>query len=510
MKIITFAAIYIATYEVSLKVFEISPGKKIREIDFIRSRVELGKDAYTKGYIGYERMEELSQVLLEFKNIMEGYRVEHYAAYAGSVFKDAQNQLFLLDQLHLTTGIQIEILSNSERRFLGYKSVAFQPEFDEMIQQGAAVVDIGGNSTQITIFHKGRVVTTQQLVLGGVRLRQQMEKIGNVTSHYEGLIEEIVNKDLAVFKGMYLKQYPIQYLIFMGEYSMELTKKAKKKAMDKTIATSVFTKELRKLYKKNLEQISAELSLANENDSLLIPYMVLYTRIAEEFDAEQIWTPGVNMNDGIAYDYAHKKRMFVSSHDFEEDVLSAARQLSERYEGYSPHIDTLCKMSGLIYDSLKKVHGLKKREKLLLQVAAILHDCGKFISLAHHAECAYHIIMESEIIGLSHLEREIVANIVYYNTYPLDDYEELSDKLDHASYLKIAKLAAILRVANAMDRSHKQKFQNVRTAIRGKQFIITIESRSDILLEKGLLDSKADFFERVYGMKPVIKEKRIY
>ena len=241
-----------------------------------------------------------------------------------------------------------------------------------------------------------------------------------------------------------------------------------------------------------------------------ILYIVLYTRITEELNAEEIWAPGVNVSDGMAYDYAERHKIIRSTHNFDEDILSAAKQLSKRYEGFSPHIDALTSMSVLVFDAMKKVHGMGRRERILLQTAAILHDCGKYVSLAHGPECAYHIIMESEIIGLTHLERQIVACAVFYNTYPLEDYEELADRLDQNSYMTVAKLSAILRVSNAMDRSHKQKFKNVKASVRGKQLVITIESMDNIILEKGLFAVKSEFFERVFGMKPVIKEKRIY
>ena len=82
---------------------------------------------------------------------------------------------------------------------------------------------------------------------------------------------------------------------------------------------------------------------------------------------------------------------------------------------YSQHIDALTDMSVLLFDALKKVHGMGKRERLLLKVAAMLHDCGKYISLANSAICAYQIIRATEIIGLTHLEREMVASVVLYN-----------------------------------------------------------------------------------------------
>lgn len=504
-----FAAIYIGSYEVSLKIFELAARKPIREIDHVRARVESGRDSYQKGYIGYELLEELGNILSEYKKIMDGYQASAYTAYASGVFRDVKNELFVLDQLYIRTGIHIQVPSNSEHRFIGYKSVAFREEFDEMTKQGAAVVDIGGGNMQVTLFSEGKVITTQHMVLGTMRLREQLSGIKNIVAHYEGQIEELVNKDLEVFKSLYLKDHKMKYVIFMGDYIMDLMKKVEKKS-NKIVSSEKFVKAMRKLYKKNAEQITSELDLTNENDPLLILYIVIYTRIAEELCAEEIWAPGVNVIDGMAYDYAERHRILKPMHNFDEDILSAAKQLSIRYEGFSPHIDALTGMSALVFDAMKKVHGMGKRERLLLQTAAILHDCGKFVSLAHGPECAYHIIMESEIIGLSHLEREIVACAVLYNTYPLEDYEELADKLDHNSYMTVAKLSAILRVSNAMDRSHKQKFKNVKAAVRGKELVITIQTVDDMILEKGLFSVKAEYFERVFGIKPVIREKRIY
>ena len=159
---------------------------------------------------------------------------------------------------------------------------------------------------------------------------------------------------------------------------------------------------------------------------------------------------------------------------------------------------------------MKKVHGLGKRQRLLLEVATMLHDCGKYVSLSESPENAYHIIMSSEIIGLTHQEREIVALVVLYNTLPLDDYGELSDRLGHEDYLCVAKLSAILRVANALDQSHRQKFKNIRIAVRDRQLVFTVEAFEDISLEQALFEAKTAYFENVYSMKPVLREKRIY
>ena len=159
---------------------------------------------------------------------------------------------------------------------------------------------------------------------------------------------------------------------------------------------------------------------------------------------------------------------------------------------------------------MKKFHGLGTRERLLLQIASILHDCGKFISLRDSSDCAYNIIMATEIIGLSHREREIIANAIRFDTEEFVSFEEFSmgSSLDKNDYLLIAKISAILRVANSMDRSHKQKFKNVRVTLKERELLVVVDTVEDITLEQGLFSHKADFFETIFSIRPVIRQKR--
>jgi exopolyphosphatase/guanosine-5'-triphosphate,3'-diphosphate pyrophosphatase len=159
---------------------------------------------------------------------------------------------------------------------------------------------------------------------------------------------------------------------------------------------------------------------------------------------------------------------------------------------------------------MKKIHGRGARERLLLQIAVLLHDCGKYISMGDVAECSYRIITATEIIGLSTRERQIIANAVRYNTVEFGDelHRDEEQQLDKDDYLVVAKLTAILRLANAMDRSHYQKIEGLRAVLKDRELSLVIDSSRDVSLELGLLKSKLEFFEEVFGVHVVLRRAK--
>ena len=142
-------------------------------------------------------------------------------------------------------------------------------------------------------------------------------------------------------------------------------------------------------------------------------------------------------------------------------------------------------------------------------LAAILHDCGKYISLVNIGETSYNIIMATEIIGLSHQEREIVANVVRFNHSKFFYYgQQGTGGPDRDSYLTVAKLTAILRLAGGLDRSHKQKLKGLKASLKDNQLIFTVDTQADITLEKGFFRTRGEFFREVFSVEPVLKQHK--
>lgn len=509
----TFAAIDVGSFELAMKIFEISPKTGMREIDHIRHRIDLGTETYATGKMAYERVDELCRYLNEYTKIMKGYKVSEYRAYGTSAIRETENTAIILDQIRQRTGIRMEVLSNSEQRFLGYKAIAFKGEaFNKFIEKGTAIVDIGGGSIQISLFDKDKLVATQNMRLGVLRLREILSHLDVGKGQYEGLLTEMINSQLSVFKKLYLKDRQITNVIILDDYINALVQK---KYFSEKVGEQVDVKSFQKLMKLVGERTAQELTrifdMPQESIELLYISYVLLKRIIEVMDVEMLWAPGMTLCDGIAYEYAQENKVVVPEHDFEQDIIACAQNISKRYMGSRKRGETLEKIALTIFDSMKKVHGLGQRERLLLRLATLLHDCGKYISMTNLGECSYSIIMATEMIGLSHMEREIVANVVKFNHEEFEYYDVAkASTLDQESYLKIAKLTAILRVANGLDRSHKQKFKDVRTVLKDDVLTITVDTNEDITLEKGMFTHRADFFEEVYSVKPVIKQKRSF
>ena len=140
----------------------------------------------------------------------------------------------------------------------------------------------------------------------------------------------------------------------------------------------------------------------------------------------------------------------------------------------------------------------------------MLFRSGRYISLSNVGESSYSIIMATEIIGLSHLEREIVANIVKYSTEQFEYYDMLRGTvtLDINSYLRIAKLTAIIKLAEGLDLSHKDKFDNMKITNDDNIMFLTVETNADMTLELGMFGQSSMFFEEVFNVKPVIRQKK--
>ncbi len=507
-----FAAISIGSAETEMKIFEWGAKKPMREVEWLSERMTLGLDVYKNGRISRGNIEKLCTVLRDFVRLMQVYHVDAYRACATSAFRESRNTEIMQDYIEKQTGLKITVLSNSEQRFVDYKSIAsVTAEFEKIIQSPAAIVDIGSSSMQISLFDKDKLITTQNIRIGSVTTKEQLAPFAKSSGHFEQLVTELLDHELAGFAKLYQKDRQLKNLIVIGGNLLGLMTSYREESRKITSVTKAqFEKVYEDAVRLDQDEIAEQYNISYDQAGPIAPSAVFCRCLMENLGAQTLWFPDYSLCDGLAYDYGVKNRYLKNSHDFEEDIIAAARSIAKRYKCNQAHIRNLEEIALLVFDRMKKVHGMGKRERLLLQISIILHNCGKFISLENVSECAYYIIMATEIIGLSHTEREMIAYTVKFNTSPFENYEDLAVRtaLTRSEYMVVAKLTAILRIVNALDRTHRQKCRNVTVTLKEHELRITIASAADLSLEAGTFESKAEFFEEIFNVHPVLKQRK--
>lgn len=504
-----FAAIYVGSSELGMKIYEISSKKTFKQVDGVSHIIELGKDTYSKGTLQIDTIASVCEILNGFKEKMKEYQVTDYRAYATSAVREADNTEVVLDAIKRNTGLLVKVLSNSEQRFINFSGlVAKYDNFHQVVSKNTAFVDIGAGSVQVSIFDKNNLVVTENIPIGAVRIRDYISMIGTKAGKLDKLLADYVENDITNFRNIYLNDKEIKNIIAVGEVANHV----KRLIPDLDVSEKIDRKQFENMYKiiisNTPEQLAERYGIPYERATLMLPSVIIYQSFLNNCKAEEVYVPRVDFCEGIAAYFLAEGSRTLFEHDFEEDIIASAYNICKRYKCGRTHVDRVSDFALKIFDSVKKVHRMGKRERLQLQIAAILHECGNFISLNDGARCSYFIVANTEIIGLSHKERMEIANIVKYNMVHLPSRTEIINELGDCDYILIAKLTAILRIANSLDKSHKERIEDISVSIKDNNMIITAKTYEDISLEVGLFEGKADAFEKVYGIRPVLRTKR--
>lgn len=498
--------IYVGSYETTCSVYELKRGKRPKRIDEMRLPVPIVHDITRNGRVSMETTERLTSALSEMKQTMDGLGTDQILIYCGATLHMADNELFVLSQIRMCTGLVPKVLRNSEQRFFEYEAAAAVPGFEDWVRGTACMADIGGASLQLTIFSNGTIETTQHLQLGTFHVRENLIKLEKLPDATEQL-SDVIDKEFDIFQKMYLGDRKVDTIIILEDQLVLPLERMRNSTGNVDRTRSDVLERIDRAVTRRDSAMDASFVTETFEDSMIRSVLLLHRQLLKTIRGERVLIPSVTINDGIACHFANEFRLGGNQHDFRADVISAARRISKRYGSYQPHLDALVKSALQIFDAMKKYHGMGVRERIMTEVACILHDCGKYISIARAPECSCQIILSSEILGLTHKEREMVASIVQYNREKIPPYSDLKEHFTEEEYWTIVRILAILRVANALDRSHKQKLKDVSVHVRKKELVILVRAEDPVELEKGMFDEKADFFENVYAIRPVIRER---
>jgi exopolyphosphatase/guanosine-5'-triphosphate,3'-diphosphate pyrophosphatase len=227
----------------------------------------------------------------------------------------------------------------------------------------------------------------------------------------------------------------------------------------------------------------------------------VYHRIAELNGSEEILVPRVSLKDGVVQEILEQAKGAEHLLDLREQVGVSCREMVARYKLDQKHTEKVADLALSLFDQTESLHGLGKQERIYLEAAALLHDVGYFISMQKHHKHSHYIIANSEIVGLTPEERLIVAGISRYHRKATPDtahpeYEELPKK-DRAT---VWSLAAILRIADALDKEHNSAVRSVECRLQNGSLFLRAVSRKSCRLESLGVTANAAMFRDHFGV----------
>ena len=297
----TFAAIDIGSSCMEMVIYEISRDNGIKKIDHVRYNFELGKNTYEAKEVDFEDVEKMCDILYGFSEIMKDYCIDDYRAFATSALREAKNAYRVLDRIKVRTGLDVEILSNSEQRFIIYKALeAKNDKFNKIIEKSTALVDVGAGSAQVSIFDNGTLVTTQNVRLGAVRISNMMSVLSQNIVNYVDIMKEYIDNDMVTLNELFLKRKKIHNIIFVGD-CVPYYARMKEFFDDGEYTTrNKFKKFFEKIYHENTEKIAKLMDIQEDQAKLILPSAMVYMRMLDFTQAEDIWMPQVSLCDGMA------------------------------------------------------------------------------------------------------------------------------------------------------------------------------------------------------------------
>ena len=499
------SALHIGASSVSMMVAERNPDGSLVPLDFLEKPAPIARDIFRLGSVSQATTERVVSIIKGYQKSLAELGLDPHnvtRAATTNILSEASNHETVMNRVRIACGLRVAIIDDGEMTRLIYlKTRRRLHDLPALRHNTTLVVHVGPGNTRALLFQDGLITRYTSYRMGTHRTREAVEG-----SHAEGpamlrVIREHVSGNLAQIRFDF-SDVSIHGLILIGD---EIQSVAARMLQGQSICPV-----------KVLRQFTTETSLLSDVESVkrfqldyqtaeaLVPALEINLAIAESLKPSEIHLPATEYEQGLLHDLLLSRDL---TGNFAEEVVRSARILAERYQSDPSHGEHVAALCGRFFDELTALHQLTPHDALLLQVAAILHEVGTYISpRAHHKHSEY-IILNSEIFGLDRLDVTLVALIARYHRHS-------GPRLEHPSYgalttderIRVSKLAAILRVADALERTHAQRVSQIEIRRDASNLRLRLPSIADAAVERLAMASKADLFEQVFGLGVVIDE----
>lgn len=505
-----------------LAIAEFSSPTRYRILEKVRVPVRLGESVFRAYRIDSATLDAALDAFRTFRRTMEEHGVVVHRAVATSATREAKNRAAFADRVHSETGIDLELIQGTEEARL----VALGVRTRISLERGLSVIlDVGGGSSEIALVAHGEIFLVESHDVGGVRL---LERIGAAPPDRTlSLVQETVRASRFPILDA-IRRRRVARLIGTGGniemlaslFGSRATGRAGRAAGrgDRSdrgngngavgrISLPRLRRALATLARLTPAERSQRYGLRSDRADVIVPVGVVFEHVGARIRAPEVLVPFVGLVDGVLLDLAQKagaegeKALEVSQ------TRNAAFAVMRKYDVDRKHAAHVAALALSLFDQLKPLHGLSKRDRFLLELSATLHEVGQFISQSGHHRHAYYILVETPILGLSDAELAVVANVArYHRKAPPDTAHECYRDLAERDRERVRAMAAILRVADGLDHDHRQRVRAVKATPRGSELRLTLKTRGNIVLDELSVVEKGDLLKQEFGLKPVMRK----
>ncbi|MCL2386975.1 MAG: HD domain-containing protein [Defluviitaleaceae bacterium] len=490
-------------------------GIQLEAVSYLESLsfpLSLGRDTFHAGKMSFDKIDTACEVIKNFLHVAKGYgvRPQNVRTIASTAMREAANLDYILDQIKIKTGVNVHVMDDLEEKTYICKLLTHYAE--DSLKKSAVIVYIGTGSIGVNLFVDGKMPRTWNIRVGSLRMSELFGDLQEYTREFYRLMEEY----LAGYTYKLRQELPkgIHHFIVSGQEIDAIANLTT--GVVPPLETPLFEiprNNFQALYDRIKRQTTDRIASTNYLDAdkaeSLLPAACIYQNLLDCTAADVITASRMLPCDAILFEMLYPKRFAAINKRFEKGTVLSARELAKRHNANIPHSELVRDFAIMIFDKIRKLHGLGNRDEILLTVAAYLHDIGESVNTLDHHKISYGLVRRSDIVGLTQSEQEIVALICRYHSATPDLDASCYTILPPETKVRVSKLAAMLRLADSIDRSHTQKSNNIDVKLSENSLLITITADKNLALEQWAFAEKGRFFEEVFGIKASLRVRKV-
>jgi exopolyphosphatase/guanosine-5'-triphosphate,3'-diphosphate pyrophosphatase len=480
------AAIDIGTNSLHMIIVKAAPDFSFEVIGREKDMVRLGAGGLEGRPLSDGAMASALQTLTRFKRLAESRSVDDIVAVATSAVREAPNGGNFLAAIAQQTGIRARIITGTEEARLIHRAAVHGID----VGSGSAVViDIGGGSTEITAGSAAGAQQARSFRLGVIRLGDRYAKSDPLSERDERRMARHVTQELGEYvKG--LARTGFDRVIgtsgtILGVGGLLLDADAGTSLHHRRVSAKAIHRLRRDLAARTLDERMRLPGLDPRRADLIVPGVVLLDVILRQLGADEITLCELSLREGVVLDYLRRNRLEIERIERYPDIRRrSVVELAQRCNYAADHAQQVARLALSIFDQTQTAHGLDRHVRELLDHAALLHDIGEHISYERHHRHSYYLIKNGDLRGFEPDEVETMAMVTRYHRRgtPKRSHPGFAT-LPRASRRAVRWMAAMVRLAEGLDRSRAQLVHDIRLAPRDGAWTLQLVTRGDVELE---------------------------